>query len=107
MHLVGPQSRMPGAPNILVASGCQCYGEHFQVGDFCFRGAEVGLIVACCEDEGSHYLVVDKPTMLAVLSPHSRRWSARVGSRDVWRVTEAVSCMAWKIDDDEVTTIML
>ena len=135
VHLVGKQSRMPGAPNILLASGCQCHGEHFHVGDFCFRGssglwvvcvrvgvgdggmgrmimlwlmspgAEVGLIVACCEDENLHFLIVDKPTLLATLSQHSSRWNTMAASRDVWRSSEVINCMAWKIEHGEATTI--
>ena len=42
VHLVGPTSRMPGAPNILLASACQNSGEHLHVGDVCFRGLPGG-----------------------------------------------------------------
>ena len=107
VHLVGPQSVMPGAQHIRLASGCQCHGEQFHVGEFCFRGAEVGLIVTCCEDENIHFLIVGKPTLLAVLSPHSSRWNTMVASRDVWRANEAINCMAWKIEHGEATTPML
>ena len=71
------------------------------------QGDEVGLIVSCCEDESAvHFLIVDKPTMLAKLSQHSCRWSTMAASRDVWHTSEAQNCMAWKIEHGEVTTIL-
>ena len=52
VHLVGPQSRMPGAPNIIVASGCQCHGEHFHAGELCVRGSSGVWVVCACGGGG-------------------------------------------------------
>ena len=45
--MLGATTCMPGAPDIRVAQKSQCFGDHFNVGDFVFRGAYVGRTVLC------------------------------------------------------------
>ena len=71
------------------------------------RGAELGLVLACCAEESGHCLIVDKLQKLATISQRSSKWSATAPSRAVWLMYEASNCLAWKTEHDEVTVIFM
>ena len=71
------------------------------------RGDEVGAVVACVADHTGHFLVVDKPPLVATISHHSNRWSMDGATRELWAVGEARPCAAWKLEGVEITTILL
>ena len=71
------------------------------------RGSEIGLVAACCAEEAGHCLIVDQLHKLATISQHSSRWSAAAPFRTVWLMHEAISCLAWKTEHDEVTIIVM
>ena len=69
------------------------------------RGTEVGRIVACCVEDGEHFLIVVKYQLVATLSQHSSRWTTLGATQAVWRMDEVLNCMAWKVDQCETTII--
>ena len=71
------------------------------------RGSEIGLVAACCAEEAGHFLIVDQLHKLATISQHSSRWSAAAPFRTVWLMHEAINCLAWKTEHDEVTVIVM
>ena len=71
------------------------------------RGAELGLVLACCVEESGHCLIVDKLQKLAAISQRSSKWSATAQSRAVWLMYETSNCLAWKSEHGEVTAIFM
>ena len=105
--LVGPRAPFPGAEHIVVADTCHYFGVCFCVGDFAFRGTELGAILACCQDESCCCVLVEKATLLKSISAHSSQHSVATPTREFWQMHEVVPCAAWQIDGAMVTAVML
>ena len=71
------------------------------------QGAQLGEIVACCQDESCCCVLVEKATWLRDLSQHSSQWVRAASPREFWLVEELVTCVAWKIEAGEITAIMM
>ena len=71
------------------------------------RGSELGLVLACCAEEAGYCLIVTKLQKLVTISQHSSKWSAAAPSQAVWPMHEAINCLAWKTEHDEVTVIFM
>ena len=87
-----------------VLAMCVYVGDGAWVG-LSARGTEVGRIVACCVEDGEHFLIVVKYQLVATLSQHSSRWTTLGATQVVWRMDEVLNCMAWKVDQCETTVI--
>ena len=72
------------------------------------RGAELGVVVACCQDEAGLCVIVQKATLVRDISDHSCRWRMDQHAREVWHAYEVILCAAWKFESDvEVTVIAM
>ena len=93
--------------------------DSFFVGFICFlcvvgghgshmaRDEELAVAVACCREDSECYLVVDKASFLSPLSQHSNKWGIGAPLRAVWPMKDVVGCVAWKVEHEVVTAIML
>ena len=72
------------------------------------RGAELGVVVACCQDESGCCVLVQKPIFLSNDSQHCSRWSmAAHPHHEFWQLHEVIPCVAWKVEGGEITAIMM
>ena len=72
------------------------------------RGAELGVVVACCQDDSTCCVLVQKPIFLSSDSQHCSRWStAARPHHEFWQLHEVIPCVAWKVEGGEITTIMM
>ena len=69
------------------------------------RGEDLGLVQACLRDAEDGYLLVRQATRVARLSPHSCKFTMRGAETCLWRMHEAVACIAWQREGDEGVAI--
>ena len=65
------------------------------------------MIVACCQDESGCCVLVEKATLLRVVSQHSSKWRVAAQTREFWQVHEVIPCASWKLEHGEVIAIMM
>ena len=104
-QLLGRSTPYPGFPDALVSDNLSIGGVSFSVGDFVFRGSTAGQVVACIQEDGDFYLVVDPFALVARLSNHSGNFVFQ-GGRAVWGAEDATPVLAWK-ETAPYTTIVL
>ena len=82
-----------------------------RVGGWCVRlarGAELGLVLACCREESTCCVLVQKPIWLSNESQHSSKWSTTAHvHQEFWHLHEVIPCVAWKVEGGEITAIMM
>ena len=72
------------------------------------RGAELGVVVACCQDESGLCVIVEKANLVRDVSEHSSIWRMDQHAREIWQAHEVIPCAAWKFESDvEVTVIAM
>ena len=91
--------------HIAIAGTCQYFGVRFHVGDFVFRGTELGAILACCQEETCCCVLVEKATLLKSFSVHSSQHSTAAPTREFWQMHEVLPCAAWHVDGTMITAI--
>ena len=70
-----------------------------------WRGDEVAQVLACCQDDTTCALLVDKVVKAAQLSAHSSTWTTTSATRALWKIEESTNCLAWKFDGSQVLVI--
>ena len=68
-------------------------------------GEALGLVQACLRDAEDGYLLVRQATRVARLSPHSYKFTMRGAETCLWRMCEALTCIAWQREGDEGVAI--
>ena len=69
------------------------------------QGEDLGLVQACLRDAEDGYLLVCQATRVDRLSPHSLKFTMRGAETCLWRMHEAVACIAWQREGDEGVAI--
>ena len=70
--------------------------------DVVLRDGVAGRIIACAEDRGDLFLLVQVWASMAVITPHSQRWRT-TGVAQAWPVEQITQAVAWySVADDFV-----
>ena len=80
----------------MIAYHAEFAGMNIAVGDYLFRGHEVGVVIACCHEADTLSLVVNAHRKVADISERNAAWVAE-GARVVWKVDEVKECCAWQV----------
>ena len=65
------------------------------VGDFVRRGQNIGKAVACAEEGGELFVVVDLQVVVHTCSPRSSTYTPQ-GARSVWPAIDISEVVAWQ-----------
>ena len=93
--LMGRHAPCPGLPGANVADRLQFHGTDVSVGEMVRRGEEIGKAVACAEEDGALFVVVDLQVVAQTCSPKSNIWIPR-GDRSVWHAGDISEVVTWK-----------
>ena len=94
-RVLGRHAPFPGMPAANVADTLELDGVHVSVGDMVRRGQDVAKVVACAEEDGALFAVVDLQVVAHTCSPRSSTWTPR-GVRSVWPAGDIAEVIAWK-----------
>ena len=104
-RVLGRHAPFPGIPAAKVADTLEFDGVHVSVGDIVRRGQDIAKVVACAEEDGALFAVVDLQVVAHTCSPRSSTWTPR-GARSVWSAGDIAEVVAWK-DLDEGRTLVI
>ena len=105
--LVGKLTTVREAPGIIAAETATYFGETFAVGTMVCRGEELGVVRACLRDANDCALIVQKVQVVSKLSSHSFKYTMGDATNCVWRMCEAVNCIAWQQAGEDGVAIIL
>ena len=93
--LLGRQAPFPGLPSATVSDRLEVDGVHDAVGDVVKRGQDIANVVACAEEGGVLFVVVDLQVVAHTCSPRSSTYTP-TGGRAVWPASDISEVVAWK-----------
>ena len=93
--LIGVRASFPGLPSATVSDRMEVDGVHVAVGDFVRRGQYIAKAVACAEEGGVLFVVVDLQVVAHTCSPRSSTYTL-TGDRSVWPASDISEVVAWK-----------
>ena len=93
--LIGVRAPFPGLPSATVSDRMEVDGVHVAVGDFVRRGQDIAKAVACAEEGGVLFVVVDLQVVAHTCSPRSSTYTL-TGDRSVWPASDISEVVAWK-----------
>ena len=101
---MGRKVPLRGFPGCLAASEMNYAGMTIAARDVVLRDGVAGRIIACAEDRGDLFLLVQVWASMAVITPHSQRWRT-TGVAQAWPVEQITQAVAWYSDGDDVVVL--
>ena len=84
---LGPSQILPGY-TAMISDSLHADGKHININDVVYRSrAEVGIVIACCEENGIFLLMVESCRLERALAIHSGVYLHTSG-RHLWKVSE-------------------
>ena len=77
----------------------QVLGLHISVDDFVIHQEVVGKVLACAEELGTFFAIVEPLQFVAQTSQHSSRWTG-TGLIRLWPALELEQVGVWMLRDD-------
>ena len=102
--LAGRKVPLRGFPGCLAASEMNYAGMTIAARDVVFRDGVAGRVIACAEDRGDLFLLVQVWASMAVITPHSQRWRT-TDVAQAWPVYQITQAVAWYSDGDDVVVL--
>ena len=92
----------------MIADHMEFHGRNLSVDDVVRHQTNntTGLVLACCEEFGEHYVLVDRLLVESQLSAHSLR-ASRGGYVEVWHAAETNDCDAWYFDGNAIVVLYM
>ena len=103
--LLGRRAPFPGLPSATVADRLDVDGVQVAADDFVRRGQHIAKAVACAEEGGVLFVVVDLQVVTHTCSPRSGTYTP-IGTLSVWPASDISEVVAWK-DMGEGRTLVL
>ena len=97
--LVGTKVRLRGFPGCLAAKEMNYAGMTIAARDVVLRDGVAGRIIACAEDQGDLFLLVQVWASMAAITPHSRRWRT-TDEVQAWPAQHIIQAVAWYSEAD-------
>lgn len=90
-----------------ISDSCTYFGITAHVGDFVFRGDDLGVVRACCQEGVTLFVVVDQCQLASTMSVHSSCWHTSQCTRAIWYMQDINECLAWKVECSQVVVIRM
>jgi hypothetical protein len=89
------------APDALIGPSMVVFGFTVATHDVILRTTDqsAGIVIACCGDRFSLYVIVEVLSVVGQQCRHARAWK-RSGRREVWPADDLEHCLAWYLRGD-------
>ena len=99
---IGSTSPFPGFPGATMSTRMRYAGMDVCNGDFVYRGAALGRIIACVHQDEDCYVIAEVWGKIGRVSDNSSRWRRGADNSSIWHAGEFEQAVAWYCDGEDI-----